>query len=271
MVCTAFSGSAIASAFVAAAPPIIMCAIVYTGGKFLVNLIKNYQEDQHKTPEMKAVEKAAERYAWDFQYALDRTLHISTVNAIPKNPLYYSMCYGYQDDLHAKVITIVDKQHKQHIFVVPDASSKSVFQISDGSKQSEPFISFRYLAPQATIDAIEQKRKGSNKEPEDDDDEIPRIYVGVDYHGTKATAIKSAGPKNGQAAFDKSYPIGPRTRVGVSNKQIVVLGRTLMRPQGGSEWHGYVTTWDDLKQNQKHITQNILIEQGLVNARGKIL
>ncbi|MGZ6254502.1 MAG: hypothetical protein ACXWL5_00750 [Candidatus Chromulinivorax sp.] len=106
---------------------------------------------------------------------------------------------------------------------------------------------------------------------DDDDQEIPRIYVGAKYHAKNATAIKSPAPKNGQAALDFSFQIGPRTRIGISEKQIIVLARTLLKPQGGSEWHGYATTWDDLTKERKQTTQNALIENGLVNSREKIL
>ncbi len=111
-----------------------------------------------------------------------------------------------------------------------------------------------------------------NPKPDDDDNqEIPRIYVGAKYHARNATAIKSAAPKNGQAALDFSFPITKKIRVGVSENEIVILGRTLLRPQGGSEWHGYATTWDDLNREQKEKAKNTLIENGLVNSRGKIL
>jgi hypothetical protein len=109
-----------------------------------------------------------------------------------------------------------------------------------------------------------------DKEPEDE--EIPRIYVGVSYHGKKATLIKSAAPKNGQAALDKSFQVGPRVRVGVSENQIVILGRTLIKPQGGgSEWHGYATTWDDLESNQESDIIKTLKHNNLVKKNGKIL
>lgn len=44
-----------------------------------------------------------------------------------------------------------------------------------------------------------------------------------------------------------------------------------MRPQGGSEWHGYAITWDDLKADAKNNTMKILKKNGIVNAKGKIL
>ncbi|MGZ6254558.1 MAG: hypothetical protein ACXWL5_01040 [Candidatus Chromulinivorax sp.] len=109
-------------------------------------------------------------------------------------------------------------------------------------------------------------------DPDDDDEkEIPRIYVGVKYHAKNATAIKSAAPKNGQAALDFSLPISPRIRVGISENQIVVLGRTLIKPEGGSEWHGYATTWDDLNYNQESDIIKTLKRNGLVKNNGKIL
>jgi len=111
------------------------------------------------------------------------------------------------------------------------------------------------------------------KKPDQDDDdrEIPRIYVDAKYHAKNASAIKSAAPKNGQAALDFSLPVTKKIRVGVSENEIVILGRTLIKPQGGSEWHGYATTWEDLNKEQKEKFKTTLIENGLVNSRGKIL
>ncbi len=111
------------------------------------------------------------------------------------------------------------------------------------------------------------------KKPDQDDDdrEIPRIYVGAKYHAKKASAIKSAAPKNGQDALDFSLPIGPRIRVGISENEIVILARTLLRPQGGSEWHGYATTWDDLESNQESEILKTLKKNGLVKNNGKII
>ncbi|MGZ6251356.1 MAG: hypothetical protein ACXWL2_04965, partial [Candidatus Chromulinivorax sp.] len=106
---------------------------------------------------------------------------------------------------------------------------------------------------------------------DDDDQEIPRIYVGAKYHAKNATGIKSPAPKNGQIALVFSLSVGPRRRVGISENQIIILARTLLRPQGGSEWHGYVTTWDDLKKEGKDKIRNILENTGLVDSKGKIL
>jgi hypothetical protein len=44
-----------------------------------------------------------------------------------------------------------------------------------------------------------------------------------------------------------------------------------MKPQGGSEWHGYATTWEDLNHNQESDVLKILKRNGLVKNNGKIL
>ena len=100
---------------------------------------------------------------------------------------------------------------------------------------------------------------------------MPRIYVGAKYHAKNATSTKSAAPTNGQAALDCSFPVSKRIRVGISENEIVVLGRTLMRPEGGSEWHGYATTWDDLNGNQESDIVKTLKKNNLVKNNGKIL
>jgi len=109
------------------------------------------------------------------------------------------------------------------------------------------------------------------QKPNDDDKEIPRVFVGAKYHSSTGTNSKSAAPKNGQLALDCSLQIGPRMRVGISENQIVILGRTLIKPQGGSEWHGYAISWENLNKEQKETTKNTLIRNGLVNSHGKIL
>ena len=115
------------------------------------------------------------------------------------------------------------------------------------------------------------KIKPPKKPDDDDDDENPREYIDAKYHGKNATAKKSAAPKNGQAALDFSLSVGLRRRVGISENQIVILARTRIKPEGGSEWHGYATTWDDLKQDGKDKIRKILKDFGLVDSKGKIL
>jgi hypothetical protein len=76
----------------------------------------------------------------------------------------------------------------------------------------------------------------------------------------------SRGPKDGQAALDRSVQVketSPR-RVGVdaANGEIVILDRT-----SEGRFHGHVRTWDQLTDQQR----NALIRNNLTDKRGNII
>ena len=160
------ANSAIGEAFLGAFP-LVICSIAYTGENFFigkifsVELIKNYKQNQYETYDLKLLREATEKYAVDLQYALNRCLYRGAVGTVPINSIFYiAMCYGYDDDPDAKVITIVDKEKKQHIFVISNNSIfNSVIQISDGSSEVNALISYRYLVPQSTILALNMTRQ----------------------------------------------------------------------------------------------------------------
>jgi hypothetical protein len=147
-----FENSAIGDALLGA-PPLVMYSIAYTGKSFLVELIRNYTYNKYETYDLKLIKNATEKYANDLEYALNRCVYHGAVGTVPINSiLYIAMCYGYDNDPHAKVVTIVDKENKQHIFVVRSNSIfNSVIQISDGSSEVNALISYRYLVPESTI------------------------------------------------------------------------------------------------------------------------
>ncbi|WP_169009373.1 polymorphic toxin-type HINT domain-containing protein [Faecalispora jeddahensis] len=88
-------------------------------------------------------------------------------------------------------------------------------------------------------------------------------YQKASYHN-KGNALKSAAPKNGQAALNNSVLIKGTTtrRVGISNNQFVVLDET-----SSGIFHGHVRSWGELTPAM----QSALKKAGLVNKRGKIL
>lgn len=79
----------------------------------------------------------------------------------------------------------------------------------------------------------------------------------------KGNTVKSAAPKNGQAALDNSVSVGSNTtrRIGISNNQFVVLDET-----STGVFHGHVRSWNDLTQKM----QNALKNANKVTKRGKI-
>jgi len=147
-------GSAIGIALLASAPPMVMCSIAYIGGSYKVSLIKNYREDTEETNALKMVRETAEKYAEDLQQALDAISNIKTAEIVFKKPIYYAMCYGYEDDANAKIVTIVDAQSKQHVFVVPNNATQGAFQISDKTKDTHILLPYRYFVPQSIINAL---------------------------------------------------------------------------------------------------------------------
>lgn len=91
-------------------------------------------------------------------------------------------------------------------------------------------------------------------------------YVGVDYHGQRASGRKSAGPTNGQDALDNSVQVratSPR-RVGVdyATGEFVVFDQTVP-----GEFHGHVRTWRELSPQMK----NALVGSGMATRSGKII
>ena len=90
---------------------------------------------------------------------------------------------------------------------------------------------------------------------------------------------ESAGaePIDGQAALDNSAEITPEgpgqapRRIGVSNRQLVMLDRTQQVPCecGGvnNVWRGHVREWGESEQDE----QSALIKAGVTNRKGKPL
>lgn len=149
-----FAGSAVGEAFLHTTSP-ITCSISYTGSNFAVELIKNYKQIEDETPDLKSLEESMTKYVDDLQYALNRCLHTGAIRTVEVDSiLYIAMCYGYNNDQSAKVVTIVDKECKQHVFVVSQNSTKGVSQISDGSSEINALIPYRYLVPQSTVKAL---------------------------------------------------------------------------------------------------------------------
>lgn len=119
-----------------------------------------------------------------------------------------------------------------------------------------------------------------DKKPDDDDKEVPRIYVKSDKHPLwrNNTDIReysgnkiSPAPRNGQAALDTSLKVKPGARVAIQDGAIVVLLFTKHLPKG-TEWHGYVTTYeamDSLPHMRKFI--NELQDAGLMRPNGKLI
>jgi hypothetical protein len=125
-------------------------------------------------------------------------------------------------------------------------------------------------------------------EQNDDDDDAPRWYEKSvkhpDYY-TLEQAEKylsrgiSPSPQNGQEALDRSIKImktsnlsqASTARVTVENNYIVIFYRTHKLPQGGSVYHGFITTFHNLEKEQKQPLINKLIEFGLIKSNGKII
>ncbi len=137
----------------------MICSVTYVGENFVVELIKNHEQREHETPDLKLVREAAEKYADDLQDALNRCLHVGTTEKFSADSIFYiAMCYGYPDDPCAKIVTIVDKEYKQHIFVVPDNLQNIAIQISDGDLEVNSLMSYRYLVSQSVIDILIMKK-----------------------------------------------------------------------------------------------------------------
>lgn len=112
------------------------------------------------------------------------------------------------------------------------------------------------------------------KRPKKDDEENQvhpnGIYKGAKYHHQNSKGLKSPAPKNGQKALDCSvkYKEKSRGRVGISEGEIVIFSETLP-----GEFHGHVRTWSELlaEAEASQPIRNALMENGLVNSKGKIL
>lgn len=105
--------------------------------------------------------------------------------------------------------------------------------------------------------------------PPDGDDEFKKKhphgrYEDIGYHKNYQSGQKGPRPINGQEALDNSFSLGDTTfrRIGVSNRQFVVLDRTRE-----GLYHGHVRTWDQLRQ----VMKNILEKQGIVTDKGKFI
>ena len=88
-------------------------------------------------------------------------------------------------------------------------------------------------------------------------------YEKAPYHNG-GNAVKSAAPKNGQAALDNSIQVSQNSprRIGISENEFVVLDQTTP-----GTYHGHVRTWEELTQTMK----NVLIKAGKVTSKGKII
>lgn len=88
------------------------------------------------------------------------------------------------------------------------------------------------------------------------------VYEDASYHSSKGNSVKSKKPIDGQAALDKSIPLGgtSKRRIAYVNNEIVILDQT-----SSGKFHGHVRTWADLSTDM----QNILIKDGLFKRNGK--
>jgi len=125
----------------------------------------------------------------------------------------------------------------------------------------------------------EKKVKDSNNDPDDDDD-APRYYEQSPKHPDYKTIEQaeqylakgiSPSPQNGQAALDRSIKLKDGARASIENGYIVIFYRTQMRPEGGSIYHGFITTYE-LMEKRAHTAQfiNILKKANLLTNSGKI-
>jgi|GEM_PF-5703778 len=89
-------------------------------------------------------------------------------------------------------------------------------------------------------------------------------YEDAGYHKSVRSGKKNPRPTNGQEALDNSYPLSETTprRIGISNKEFVVLDRT----QEGL-YHGHVRSWEELTSDM----QKALKKAGIVTDKGKFI
>ena len=97
-------------------------------------------------------------------------------------------------------------------------------------------------------------------------------FEGSPKHGPIAREGVSAAPQNPQEALGSSLQISPNSprRIGIDYEtgEFVVFPRTSgFGKESEGVFHGYVQTWNELKPEM----QKTLIENGLVNKRGRIL
>ncbi len=72
--------------------------------------------------------------------------------------------------------------------------------------------------------------------------------------------------------MDNSLPVKEGARIAINDNQIVILRFSHYLPVRGSEWHGYVVTYEGLNSRscmRKFI--NILQKEGLMDKNGKLL
>lgn len=111
--------------------------------------------------------------------------------------------------------------------------------------------------------------QSSTGSPNQQDPNKPTYKPNSGKHGKKPRGNIGAEPTNGQSTLDNSIQIKDTSpgRIGVDREagEIVVFRHDGNIPPG-NVYHGYVSTWKNLHQDQK----NALIKTGLVTKKGKI-
>ncbi len=135
---------------------------------------------------------------------------------------------------------------------------------------------------QAKIDAQSKQQSFSYpKKPEShDDDDSPRWYEHLSKHPNYYTPEQaekylargiSPSPQHGQEALDRSIQLHKGARASVENNFIVIFYRTRILPEGGSIYHSFITTFENLEKEKKQPIINKLINTGLIKPSGKIV
>ena len=96
--------------------------------------------------------------------------------------------------------------------------------------------------------------------------ECDYTYEAAPYHGTTSNSVKNKAPSNPQQSLNNSIQIKEtsdrRIAVDKENNEFAIFDKTQ-----GTTYHGHVRSWNELTQEMK----NVLITNGLVNRKGKIL
>lgn len=117
-----------------------------------------------------------------------------------------------------------------------------------------------------------------DKKPDDDD--APRRYEKSQKHPDYKTVADiekflakgiSPSPQNGQTMLDSSIKTGDGARATTQNGYIVIFLITRNLPEGGSIYHGFLTTYADLEKRQRASLIELLIDAGLIKRNGKVL
>ena len=117
-----------------------------------------------------------------------------------------------------------------------------------------------------------------HKKPDDDNDDVPRIYEKSQKHPDYKTVEDverllakgiSPSPQNGQAVLDGSIRVKDGARVAIENGYFIIFLRHRCLPEGGSLYHGFIETWDLFKSRDDY--RNALAKKGLISQNGKIL